>query len=369
MALRLLLLWICLPVGPLRSVEISDDFSSGVDTWWSSAGWSLVELSPGQFAYRGDSREDTFAQNGDLNLGPSWRVEVDLRFDDYYADFRQRGLAALALFPSFGAGVQFEANLGHRTNSTVEIDAQWFNTDTWTWHNVLQTGWRASRSPAYRLQLTRPAGWNRLIFQVTSTNGFSYRAETAAIPQDFLDRMKVFGFRVNSSRVDFSNLRVTMPFALPPPPVITEPLTSQTATTGSAVTLRVAASGTGPLTYQWWRGAARLPAFTNDTLTLLTASPAESGTYSVVVSNGDTSATNSASLKVADALLRPGTVSPTGLPLELAVATGREFLVQSSPDLTNWTDLTHSTGTGTFLELTESEPADQPQGFYRIVLP
>lgn len=369
MALRLLLLWICLPVGPLRSVEISDDFSSGVDTWWSSAGWSLVELSPGQHVYRGDSHEDTFAQNGYVNLGPSWRVEVDIHFQNHYADAGVRALAALALFPSFGSGVQFEANFGHRTSDSVDINAQWFNTGTWTWRNVLKTDWMANRSPAYRLRLTRPAGWNRLIFQVTSTNGFNYRAETAAIPGDFLDRMKVFGFRVNSSRVDFSNLRVIMPFTLPPPPVITEPLTSQTVTRGSAVTFRVAASGTEPLTYQWWRGALRLPTSTNDTFTIATALPGQSGTYSVVVSNGDTSVTNSASLRVVEALIRPGAVSTTRLPLEFAVMAGREFVLQSSPDLTNWTDLTHSIGTGAFLELIESEPANQPQSFYRIVLP
>lgn len=328
-----------------------------------------MELSPGQHVYRGDSNGDTFAQNGYLNLGASWRVEVDLRFRSHYADNQQRGLAALALFPSFGSGVQFLADVGHLTSDSVQIDSAWFNTTNSTWRVVLQTDWTPNRSPAYRLQLTRVIGSNRLIFRVTSTNGFNYRAETAPIPPEFMNRMKVFGFRVNSSRVDFSNLRLITPFTLPPPPVITEPPTSQTVTTGSAVTFRVAASGAGPLTYQWRRGASRVPIGTNDTLTIPAASPVLGGTYSVVVSNGDTSVTNSAFLKVADALIRPGTVSAAGLALELAVADGKSFLVQSSPDLMNWTERTNSVGTGMFWELMLPDATDHPRGFYRIVLP
>ncbi len=51
------------------------------------------------------------------------------------------------------------------------------------------------------------------------------------------------------------------------------------------VTLFVGATGTAPLSYQWFKGAQPIPGATNDTLTFAAGSPADAGTYSVTVTN------------------------------------------------------------------------------------
>ncbi len=375
-AFRMVWAWLMAVALYAEAVDVSDDFSAGVGSWVSSPGWVLVEQASGQYVYRGDSTGDTFAQNGLLNLGSSWRLEVDVRFRRYYADNKVRGLAAFALFPSLGSGVQFEANLGHRTNSSVQVDAQWFNPANGSWSNVLQVDWIPNSSPAYRMHLFRAAGSDRLVFKVTSTNGFAYSGETVAIPLDVLNRMKVFGLRVNSSQVEFGNLRVITPYTPPAPPTITAQPQDQTATTGSTVTFRVTAAGTGSLTYQWLRGKARLTTATNASYTIKNVLPAHAASFSVVVSNGETTATSdAAALKVIDAYVRPAAFAKTngigmdGLALELTAPTGTGYVLQQSLDLTNWTDLTNSVGEGMAAEFVVSGATNQPHGFYRLLLP
>lgn len=373
---RLLVALLCVTVQSGRAADISDDFSGGVGSWLSPAGWVLVEQASGQSVYRGDSSPDIFTKYGKLTLGASWRLEVDVRFRRYYADNNVRGLAAIALFPSFDSGVQFEANLGHRTNGSVEVDANWFESGTGKWSNVLTKDWTPNRSPAYRLHLFRAAGSDRLVLKVTSTNGFSHRSESAPIPLDFLNQMKVFGLRVNSSQVDFANLRVITPYTPPPGPVITEQPHSRSVSTGSSVSFRVVASGPGPLTYQWFRGAARLTVATNDVYTIPSVLPAHAASFSVVVSNGETTTTSStAVLSVVNAYLRPAAsartngVGPDGFALELSVPKGTNYVLQQTADLSAWSDLTNSVGVGSPKEFKVSGAINQAFGFYRLLFP
>ena len=95
---RIVCVWLVAMSFCTKAANVSDDFSAGVGSWVSSPGWILVEQAGGQYVYRGDSTGDTFAQNGLLNLGSSWRLEVDVRFRRYYADNKARGLLRL---PSF----------------------------------------------------------------------------------------------------------------------------------------------------------------------------------------------------------------------------------------------------------------------------
>lgn len=369
-----------LGVAPLgRSVhaaELFEDFSSGVGSWLASPGWVLVEKADGNQVYRGDANSDTFTRNTALNLGESWRLEVDVRFRRYYADDQQRGLAGFALFPALDSGVQFEANLGHRTNSFVQMDAQWFNPTNSTWRNVLQTVWLSNPSPAYRMQLTRPAGSDRIIFRVTSTDGFSNRVQSGRIPLDVLNRMKVAGFRVNSAQVEFDNLRVVMPFALPDPPTITQQPTGQTVAVGTPVTLQVAATDSRPLTYQWWRSQFRVVGATNATYEMSAASLANAGTYTVVVSNDENTTTSSpAVLTVINASVKPAAwvktngIPAEGFPLELTVPADIAFRLQETSDLKTWSDLTNSVGSGMPLEFLAPHATDQSRALYRLLLP
>ena len=68
------------------------------------------------------------------------------------------------------------------------------------------------------------------------------------------------------------------------PEIVAQP-EDRSAFTGSEVTFRVTATGTGPLWYQWMFEGAPLPGATDSVLVLPHVSLAETGTYSAVVSN------------------------------------------------------------------------------------
>jgi hypothetical protein len=75
------------------------------------------------------------------------------------------------------------------------------------------------------------------------------------------------------------------------PVILTQPQ-SQTAVAGSAATFNVSASGSGPLSYQWWgnlttlTNGARISGAETSTLTITNLSTNDFGVYYVVVTNG-----------------------------------------------------------------------------------
>jgi alpha-tubulin suppressor-like RCC1 family protein len=81
---------------------------------------------------------------------------------------------------------------------------------------------------------------------------------------------------------------------LSPPAIVSQPGPSRTVGPGTNVSFLVGATGSGPLRYQWQWGGVALPGATNNALVLTNVTPAQSGTYSVVVSNayGWTASTN-----------------------------------------------------------------------------
>ena len=78
------------------------------------------------------------------------------------------------------------------------------------------------------------------------------------------------------------------------PPVIATAPAAVAANLGASATFSVAASGTGPFTYQWRKDGAALAGATGATLTLATVSAADVGSYSVVVTNATGSTTSAA---------------------------------------------------------------------------
>ncbi len=76
------------------------------------------------------------------------------------------------------------------------------------------------------------------------------------------------------------------------PTITTQPL-SQTVASGSTVNLTVVASGTAPFTYQWKKGGTDIPGATSDTYSIAPVTPADAGSYTVVVSNGTAPAATS----------------------------------------------------------------------------
>ncbi len=69
-----------------------------------------------------------------------------------------------------------------------------------------------------------------------------------------------------------------------PPTVTTQPA-AQTVAEGGSVSFTVAATGTGPLFYQWRKALTILTGATSATLTLSGVKAADAGTYSVLISN------------------------------------------------------------------------------------
>ena len=75
-------------------------------------------------------------------------------------------------------------------------------------------------------------------------------------------------------------------------PVINTQPVSVTNTNGSIVSFTVVATGTAPLSYQWRQGALNVAGATASTLTLNSISDTDAGSYTVVVSNSNSSVTS-----------------------------------------------------------------------------
>lgn len=160
------------------------------------------------------------------------------------------------------------------------------------------------------------------------------------------------------------------------PAVVTSQPVSKSALVGQNVTFSAAASGSGPLTFQWNKNNSPLSddgvySGTGTTALSLTSVTAnESGSYTVTVGNGSGSTnSNPATLTVSDpphvALDRASsTISGTTLP-------GVTYVVQSTADLTapiQWTPvLTNVTDNSGVLSYTNT-PSSTPQ-FLRILFP
>ncbi len=78
-----------------------------------------------------------------------------------------------------------------------------------------------------------------------------------------------------------------------PPTITTQPV-SQSVTAGSNVTFTVAATGTGPLSYQWRLNGTSISGATSATLNLTGVTSGQAGSYTCLVSNTVGSATSSA---------------------------------------------------------------------------
>jgi hypothetical protein len=165
--------------------------------------------------------------------------------------------------------------------------------------------------------------------------------------------------------------------AATPPAILTQPQ-SQMVPAGSNATFAVSATGTG-LAYFWQWNTAPLSVTSGPQFTLTNVSPAQSGLYSVTVSNsaGSILSSNAHLLVVpppslADApriVLQP--VAGGLLPLSFATAAGYRYLVQASDSLTssNWvvvTNIPPSFDGGT-VNLTQPT-ANIPGLFYRVLL-
>ena len=108
--------------------------------------------------------------------------------------------------------------------------------------------------------------------------------------------------------------KLTVTAATGTAPVITTAPVSQTVTIGRAAQFSVAASDTGPLTYQWSRGGTPIPGATAATyITPGTTSPDSGSTYSVVVSSAGVPSAPSGAAVLTVSSTNPSSVTYPGV--------------------------------------------------------
>ena len=162
----------------------------------------------------------------------------------------------------------------------------------------------------------------------------------------------------------------------PPPPVApsisAQPTASQTVLVGAAATFTVTATGTAPLTYQWSKGGTVVASATAATYSIPATIVADSGSYTVTVSNSAGSVTSSPAVLTVQAqattlaytdpttgtylLKKKATLSTaTHLVLDLtgpAATTGTGVLATLSADTTKvtWVNVASTDAANTFVQ-------------------
>ena len=97
-----------------------------------------------------------------------------------------------------------------------------------------------------------------------------------------------------------------------PPAFVTQPVASQTVGWGSTVSLSVSATGTPTPTFQWQKNGYDIHGATSDTLTLVSLTSNDTGTYVAIATNNFGSvASNAASLVISDSSTPPPSLSVT----------------------------------------------------------
>ena len=358
--------------------QIRDDFSDGAADWIPLAlEWNTIQTEPGAFVYRGDLPDDTLTQKTNIVLDTSWYLDIDLQFQDYYGENNRQGQAGFGLFPSLNSPVLVEASLDQNTDGTIRISVGWFDTTNRSWQIISDSGWFSEPDRSYHLQLARQPDSERLQFAVLAANGSSFRFETEPIPLSLLNSLQVLGLHVHSAKTDFSTLVITTPATFPVAPFIAAQPRSQTISTGSIATFSVAATGTAPLLYQWYRGTSGetngiIPGATDTSYA--TSSLSTNASFWVSVSNSSGAAdSDTASVTV----LPPNSAHLSlsllsGLPaLRIDGFVGITYRVEykTSLNVTNWivvTNFSQPTSPFTFLD---SDAVGFPSKFYHLVAP
>ncbi len=109
------------------------------------------------------------------------------------------------------------------------------------------------------------------------------------------------------------------------PPIITQQPQTRSVTIGSPLSLAVAASGSAPLTYQWFKNDALLAGATSATLDLGTATSAAAGDYYVKITNPVASTNSTHASVMVTAAPVPAAISVQ--PLDQTIASGTPLIL------------------------------------------
>jgi hypothetical protein len=156
-----------------------------------------------------------------------------------------------------------------------------------------------------------------------------------------------------------------------PPAIQTQPQ-SQAVMQGQNVSFSVMASGSMPLSYQWFFNGLALSGANASMLTLTNVQTSQSGDYTVVVANTVASTTSAvASLavtpaKVALSLGDGAGMAPNGFTFQLSVPLGSTYVIFASTDLLAWTPIATNVAATASVAFTDVVAASQLHRFYRI---
>lgn len=163
-----------------------------------------------------------------------------------------------------------------------------------------------------------------------------------------------------------ATLTVRMPATIATAPA------SQTVNPGASVTFAVVAGGTAPFSYQWRRNGSNLTGKTNDTLNIPSATAADAGDYTVVVTNLAGSATNNpaATLLIrVPATVTGGTWQNGQFKAPVQTLSGLTYTLVYKDTITDatWTPILPATpGTGGIVNLTDPSATGMKR-FYRVL--
>lgn len=152
-------------------------------------------------------------------------------------------------------------------------------------------------------------------------------------------------------------------------PAIVENPTTQTVVAGGNASFNVLASGSGPLSYQWffnWTNV--LAGATAETLSLTNVQPADAGGYSVLVTNLAGTVTSAvARLRV---LVVPRLVARAAngsIELGLDCGDGGSYLIQASTNLVDWRSIAQIAATSGSMSFTDTNAPSFDRRFYRAL--
>jgi hypothetical protein len=159
----------------------------------------------------------------------------------------------------------------------------------------------------------------------------------------------------------------------PAPRIVLGPQ-NQTVTVGNNLVLGVIASGSPTLMYQWYSNREPILGATSAGLWLANATLAESGSYTVVVSNATGSATAGCVVTVSDpqpnlVMASPISVGISGQRLNFNVISGNTYQLQASTNLTVWSTLGSFYANGSSATYFDAAAASLPRRFYRLATP
>ena len=155
------------------------------------------------------------------------------------------------------------------------------------------------------------------------------------------------------------------------PPTIARQPQNREASIGGPATFSVLAAGLGPLSYQWQFNGGDLNGQTSDTLSLVNIQAGNVGAYRVVVGNtfGSTASQPAQLSLLGPATLQNPVVLGNGsVSMGLSGPTNRNYAIEISSSLTNWTTLTTIFYTNGVMPFTDASAGGATNRFYRTRL-